>query len=207
MPVESTDLDDLQLLDLHIKVLEKILLQEPFDQIEQYFEKDMTDLNYIELIKNSGHLSFDENNKLIGAYPISPSSTDYEISLEGIGEGYSMCAVDALGVPYTFMRKTIIRTIDKSTGNPLEIVIDPNTENQEILNIFVTYQDTPDKLQGSKSAANVQCPTINFYSMKKDIPNNLQIWTYSQALKYAKVRFGRAEMLDRIKNTRNSDQS
>ncbi|MCE7734647.1 MAG: hypothetical protein GPJ54_07215 [Candidatus Heimdallarchaeota archaeon] len=198
MKVESINPNDQQLLDLHLKVLEKVFLQEPFDQIEKQYQKNMTDLNYIEIIKNSGHLSFDENNKLIGAYPISPSSTDYKISLEGIGEGFSMCAVDALGVPYTFMRKTMINTIDKSTGKPLEIVIDPNTENQEMLNIFVTYQDTPDELQGSKSAANVQCPTIHFYSSKSDIPTNLQIWTYSQALEYAKMRFGRKEMLARI---------
>ena len=199
----SNNPNDQQLLVLHIKILQKILLQEPFDQIENYYKKNMDDLNYIEIIKNSGHLSFDENNRLIGAYPISPSPTDYRISLEGVGEGFSMCAVDALGVPYIFMRKTIIKAIDKSTGNPLTISIDPNIESQEMIDLFVTYQDTPDELQGSKSAANVQCPTIHFYSSKSDIPPNLQIWTYAQALEYAKMRFGRTEMLSRIQNVSN----
>ncbi|OLS29037.1 MAG: hypothetical protein HeimC2_02320 [Candidatus Heimdallarchaeota archaeon LC_2] len=199
MKVESVDPNDQLLLDLHIKVLQKILLQEPFDQIKIHYQQNMNDLNYIEIIKNSGHLSFDDGNKLIGAYPISPSPTDYSVNLEGIGEGFSMCAVDALGIPYTFMRKTIIKTIDKSTGNDLELIIDPHSENQEILDIFVAYQNTPEDLQGSNSAAKVQCPTINFYSSKSDIPSNLQTWTYLQALEYAKKRFSRAEMLARIK--------
>lgn len=199
MKLESMDPTDQQLLDLHIEVLQRVLLQEPFHQIENYFHKNMIDLNYLEIIKKSGHLSFDEGSRLIGAYPISPSPTDYKVNLEGIGEGFSMCAVDALGVPYTFMRKTIIKTIDKSTGNDLEILIDPNTERQEMLNIFVTYQDTPEELHGRKSAAKVQCPTINFYSSKSDIPSNLQIWTFSEALEYAKMRFGKLEMLARIR--------
>ena len=54
MKVESVDPNDHQLLDLHIKVLQKILLQEPFDQIEIHYQQNMNDLNYIEIIKNSG---------------------------------------------------------------------------------------------------------------------------------------------------------
>ncbi|MFV2015210.1 MAG: organomercurial lyase, partial [Candidatus Heimdallarchaeota archaeon] len=192
-----------QILDLHIRVLEKIFLQVPFDQIRKSFRTDMEALNYLEIIQLSGHLSFDDNNNLIGAYPVSPLSTDYIISLEGVGTGYSMCAVDALGLPFTFMKKVTITTSDKSTGNKIRIEVDPNSDQRESHNIFVAYQESPDELQGTKSAAIVQCPNIHFYSNKNDIPAKLQIWDYINAFEYSQKRFGRTEMLKRIQEAIN----
>ncbi len=192
------------IFDLHIQILRDILIKKPLEIIKEEYQKEIKDTNYFEVIKKSGHLCFNDQDELIGAYPVSPIKTDYLVKLESAGEGNSMCAIDALGLAYTFLEKTIIKSKDKSTGNDIEIVIDPFSENQEIHDLYVTYQDTPEELQGSNTAAQVQCPTINFYSSKKDIPQNLQIWTFSKALEYSQMRFGRREMLARIQKAINS---
>ncbi|MCE7733955.1 MAG: hypothetical protein GPJ54_03695 [Candidatus Heimdallarchaeota archaeon] len=198
MGADSAFLLSNEILDFHIKILERIFLQEPFDQIRKNNLKKLTELNYLAIIKKSGHLSFNDENKLIGAYPVSPSHTDYKINLEGIGIGYSMCAIDALGLPYTFKKKATITTFDKSTGDEISIEIDPKLELQKIHNLFVSYQNTPKDLQGNNSAANIQCPTIHFYSDKNDILETLQVWGYEKAIDYSKMRFGKNEMLRRI---------
>lgn len=201
MDGESLDFQTQQIFDLHIKILEKIFLQVTFDEIINLYKKKMSNTNYLEVIKKSGHLSFDVNGVLIGAYPVSPSPTDYIIHLGGVGMGYSMCAIDALGLAYTFMKKTTIETIDKSNGNKLLIAIDPESDTHKKHDLYVTYQNTPDELQGDESAAKVQCPNIHFYSSKKDIPDDLHIWDYSDALQYSRNRFGRREMSKRIQIT------
>jgi hypothetical protein len=189
-----------EVFDLHIKVLRDILVGRPFDQIQQKYEQEFLETNYIDIVKKCGHLSFNEDGGLIGAYPISPSKTDFHVTIEGVGQGYSMCAIDAMGIPFLFMKKTIIEALDKSKNTQIKITIDPTAEHQEILSYFVTYQETPEELQGSNSAAVVQCPTINFYSSKDRIHENLHIWTYEKALEYSQMRFGRREMLSRIQN-------
>lgn len=204
MEMDHIDQSTYEIFDLHIQILHNILVGKPFEEIIIKYQKEIENTNYFEIIKKSGHLCFNDQDELIGAYPVSPNKTDYMVDLEGVGEGYSMCAIDSLGLAFTFMQKTIIKSKDKSTGANIEILIDPFSETQEILDIFVTYQDTPEELQGSNTAAEVQCPTINFYSSKKDIPQNLQIWTFSKALEYSQMRFGRREMLARIQNAINS---
>ena len=58
--------------------------------------------------------------------PNFPVETNYKVTVDGIETGYSMCAVDALGVAYTFNAKTTIYSIDRSTNRSIEIIIDPN---------------------------------------------------------------------------------
>jgi hypothetical protein len=198
MNISNLDGLTYKIFDLHLQILKEILAQEPIDQILTRYSQEIKQINYLEIIKESGHLCFDEENRLVGAYPVSPIESDYLVEVEELGSGYGMCAIDALGLPFTFLKKTLIKTTDKSTGKKIEITIDPNNPNQKILDLYVTYQDTPEELQGSESAAFVQCPTINFHSRKTEIPDNLQIWDFQKALEYSQLRFGRNEMLLRI---------
>ncbi|MHA2028192.1 MAG: organomercurial lyase [Candidatus Kariarchaeaceae archaeon] len=204
MKIDQIDHLTYKIFDLHIRILKDILLQKPFDQIIREHTEEIQETRYLEIIKKSGHLCFDDNDILIGAYPVSPTKSDYLVKLDEHGVGYSMCAIDALGLAFTFMRKTTIQTIDKSTEKKIEITIDPNSEKKILHNLFVTYQDTPDELQGTRAAANVQCPTINFYSSRKDIPDGLQIWDYERALNYSQMRFSQQEMQLRIQRALDS---
>lgn len=198
MEIEHINQSGHQIFDLHIEILKKILIGTSFDKIQSSLENEILETNYLEIIKKCGHLSFNESGELLGAYPVSPYKTDYVVTVEGVGQGYSMCAIDAMGIPFLFMRKTTIQTPDKTTNEQIKIEIDPKSDHHKLYDFFVTYQETPEELQGSKSAAMVQCPTINFHSSKENISDNLIIWTYERTLEYSQMRFGRREMLARI---------
>lgn len=200
MQIDPYDLLSSKILELHIRVLKDILIKIPFNQILQSYEKEIAEIKYLEIIKNSGHLCFDSNNQLIGAYPVSPYQTDFLVDVEGIGQGHSMCAIDSLGLAYTFMAKTAIYAIDKSTEEPIKIYIDPNSDSQLVSDIHISYKENPTDIHGDYSAAKIQCPTINFYSSVNDIPTDLQIWDFQKALNYSKIRFGKQQMLSRIQD-------
>ena len=99
-----------EFLDLHLRVLRRILQGRDFKEIRAECHAAFERLNYLEVAtKYVPFLSFDEIGKLKAAYPLSPNKTDYQISVEGIGTGYAMCAVDARGVAYTLMPKRILK--------------------------------------------------------------------------------------------------
>lgn len=85
----------------------------------------MTRFNYLDVVSTLGLLSFDENGVLQGAYPVSPTKNDIRIAVDGVGSGYAMCAIDALGVPFFFSAKTVIESADRATNERMLITIDP----------------------------------------------------------------------------------
>lgn len=127
-------------------------------------------------------LSFNENGQLIGAYPVSPRKTKYAVEIEDIGSGYAMCAIDALGTAYTFGKKTTIKTSTFFSNQPIEITIDPDLETQPDHDLVVTYAR---KFQ--RSAAEDQCPAINFYASREEVPSDLdvEILSFQKALNHA----------------------
>lgn len=176
------------LLELHLNVLKEIFKGNSFSEIETKFADQFSELNYIELAKKANVLTFDENNVLIGAYPVSPFKTPFKVTIDTIGTSYCMCAIDSLGIAYTFDKKTSIEAVDKSTGSAITITVDPQTE--EVVSekqYFVTYKD-PDKVC---NIAQDQCPVINFYSDKQSISvdKDLIILTFDEAVKHAKNIF------------------
>ena len=176
------------LLELHINVLKEIFKGSSFSEIQSKFTNQFSELNYLSIAKKNNLLTFDKNDVLIGAYPVSPFKTSFEVTIENIGTSYCMCAIDSLGIGYTFREKTTINTVDKSTGKHIQITVDPSTD--EVLSeepYFVTYKD-PDKVC---NIAQDQCPVINFYSDKKSIPNDkdLIIFSFNEAIKHSKNIF------------------
>jgi hypothetical protein len=185
-PLASKNLID-DVFSVHLQVLTFLVQGKSFDWIAKKFTDDFRQNNYLEMVKTSGLLSFDENEKLIGAYPISPLKTKYQVTIEGIGSGYAMCAIDALGVAYTFNAKTNIHSVDHATNEPLQITVDPNSDTQHQYDIVVTYKP---KCQG-KSAATDQCPAINFYSSSNPIPSDVEgdVLSFQEALNHAQSVF------------------
>jgi hypothetical protein len=190
------------LFSIHLKVLKHILNQQPFEWIEERLKKEFEETKYLDHVTSSGLLSFDDNNKLIGAYPISPGKSIYEIDVEGIGSGYAMCAIDALGVAYTFGVKTIISTVDQKRKKLLSIIIDPNVEPPPKPDIVVSYKR---ECKGQVSAVD-QCPSINFYLSREDVPRDpsLEIFSFHEALEHARKIFNPEALMTRISGRQNS---
>jgi hypothetical protein len=193
--LKMTNLDDTdveKIFNLHLQVLQYLLNGKSFDWIKKKFKDFFNQENYLKVVTKSRLLSFDANNNLIGAYPISPFKTNYKITVEGVGSGYAMCAIDALGVAYAFNKKTIIDTIDYSTKTSLKITIDPELEEQKHKNLLVSYDPNPfskEKRAYAVSATQI-CPSINFYSTQiNQLNKDISYLTFEQALLSAKKEF------------------
>lgn len=182
-----------KILSLHIRVLTELLHRKSFDWIKQQYKESFNTLNYVDIARQSRILSFDKQETLIGAYPISPVKTKYQVHVAGIGSGYAMCAVDALGVAYTFQAKTTIETYDPVTLEPIHINIDPTLEIQEQQNVVVSFDPescSPTNRVNAVSALDI-CPTIDFYNSMTSIPANkhLKHISFKEALNSAKIQF------------------
>jgi hypothetical protein len=128
------------LFELHLKVLSKILTGTPFSKIRKECAKDFKKLDYEDFITNKANrLSFDKDGNLIGAYPVSPIPTDFKITISDVYQGYAMCALDALGIAYTFMLKTVIETKNHATGIPISITVDPLKDKVINNDLVMTY--------------------------------------------------------------------
>ncbi len=186
MTTNFVKLDNNDLLDLHLDVLKDLLNGVNFKEIEQKYSDRFEDLNYLQ--NATGNLLTFDNGKLVGAYPVSPRKTNYKVIIEDIGTGYSMCAIDALGIAYTFMKKTIIETTIQDTNEPFTFEVDPFLDRQTEKDLYVTYKKYG---QGVSNVALEICPTINIYRFENGIPDkeNLVVLDFETALRYAKERF------------------
>lgn len=160
-----------ELFALHLKVLNRLVQGNKFEEIRNDFSVDFQKTDYLFRLTSSGLLSFNDEDHLIAAYPISPTKTKFQLDIEGIGKNYAMCAIDALGVAYTFNAKTTIHTKDAAGKKEIIISVDPNAENILDENVVVTYT----RYFKGRSAAEAQCPLINFYVSKDDVPNDLEV--------------------------------
>ncbi len=185
-----------EILNLHLKVLAEILKGKSFEKIKNQYSEEFKRLNYLQVA--TGPLLTFQNEQLIASYPISPRESSYIVNVEGVGKGYAMCAIDALGVAYTFMKKTTVETTTKDTEEVVKIEVDPNATTHEAMDVFVTYTPLDSKIT---NAAVQQCPSINFYRDSKNIPEQLQVLSFQDALSRAKEIFSQQEILNCIKGT------
>lgn len=185
-----------ELFSLHLKVLKYILNNKSFIWIQEKLKKDFKRMSYLNIMEKSESLSFGQNGKLIGAYPISPNRTQYRIHVEEVGSGFAMCAIDALGVAFTFGATTTIKTFERSSNSPIKIIIDPSLGEPPQYDLFVTYKRISDN---TESCAKIQCPIIHFYSSNEAIPldqrsNGIEILSFKEAYSHAKKRFSPSGM-------------
>jgi hypothetical protein len=184
-----------RVVNLHINILKSILIGKTFEEIKQIYLSKIDELNYEEIIINKAkRLTFNENGELIGAYPVSPIKNNFKVHVEGIGTGYSMCALDALGIPYTFNAKTTIETMDSADNKPLKIVIDPKNPQSEDFPFVVTYnkgyKSIHDLVASNAQLAVDACPSILFYSEERLPRKDLfEILNFSDALLASKELF------------------
>ncbi|MHA2090519.1 MAG: organomercurial lyase [Candidatus Kariarchaeaceae archaeon] len=178
--------DKNDLLQLHLSVLKELLNGINFDEIKEKYKVKFKELNYLKLA--TGSLLTFNKRKLIAAYPVSPHKSSYEVTIEDVGKGYAMCAIDALGIAYTFMKKTKIESMLVDTSEPFTFEIDPFVPKYTPLDLYVTYK------RYSMKETNVAleiCPSIDIYRSKNNIPKdeNMVVIDFETALRYAKERF------------------
>ncbi|MHA1977083.1 MAG: organomercurial lyase [Candidatus Hodarchaeales archaeon] len=199
MQSELVDQNDLikQFYIFHIQVLKRLLVGDSLQEIEETYLREFKRFNYREVASALSLLSFDENNVLQGAIPISPQESDYRITVNGVGSGYAMCAIDSLGVAFLFNSKTVIESIDPKSKIPIKIVIDP--QNPEIglysdIAITTPKNIIPDKKDGEFiDVVADTCPYIGFVkdmdSISEENRSLMEILSFEQGFNAGKFGF------------------
>ena len=71
-------------------------------------------------------LTLGPDGKIHSAYPFSATQTPHRVQITGGAEVWSMCAIDALGIPAMLGRGVIITSRDPVTGEPVTVTADPD---------------------------------------------------------------------------------
>lgn len=188
-----------KLWNLHRRVLVSLIKGKSYPEIRKEYLDEMTGLNYEEILAKAGNISFDEDHHLVGAYPICPNPSRYRVDVDGIGSGYAMCAVDAIGVAFTFDRTTTVRAKDMSTGEEIKMVVTPDMTTSPGYNWWMTYKTT---CEPGEITALAQCPAINFHSDKEGIKlgKDMIIMDDKESYEYARERFHYTTLKSRIED-------
>jgi hypothetical protein len=105
-------------------------------------------------------LTLDENGRIRAAYPFSAVPTAHRVRIAGGAEVWSMCAIDALGIPVMLDRDAVITSTDPVTGDPVTVTATSGrmTWQPATAVVFVGRRccDGP--------AAEVCCDALNFFT-------------------------------------------
>ena len=106
-------------------------------------------------------LTLGANGKIRAAYPFSATQTPHRVRITGGAEVWSMCAIDALGIPAMLGRGVVITSRDPVTGEPVTVTAGPDRATVWQPGGTVVYL-------GSRGcpgpAATVCCDALNFFT-------------------------------------------
>lgn len=134
--------------------------------------------------------------RILGAYPFSAAPRGHRVDIAGGPAAEAYCALDALGIPALLGQDADITSTDPHSGTPIRIEVrsghatwDPAAAVASMPADEITSTDQP--------AANVCCPTVNFFA-SADNANAyrqahglaLEILTIPQALRFGSAAFG-----------------
>jgi hypothetical protein len=114
-------------------------------------------------------LTLDKSGNVRAAYPFSATPTRHKVRLEGGVEVWSMCAIDALGVPAMLGQDVEISSTDPVTGDPVTVTTTDGTIRWEPASAVVFVGQRP----GGGPAASACCGVLNFFT----IADNARTWT------------------------------
>lgn len=178
---------------LHIQVLKELVLGKNINEIFNNFSREMEYLDYKNFIINKAHRLTFKNNELIGAYPISVKKSNFLVEIEKLGSCYAMCALDAIGIAFTFNKPIQITTKDFSSGNELFIKLNPEKDVMNIPFIITynkEYNSIKELVDTNAQLAIDACPTILFYSVEDEkIKNKSNYLEFSDAIETARDIF------------------
>ncbi|MHA2143569.1 MAG: organomercurial lyase [Candidatus Thorarchaeota archaeon] len=195
-----------EFLDLHLEVLSCVLTGMPFDDIQVKFSERFQLFDYVEVAHFTSLLSFDDEGALRGAYPFSPVETDHKIAVKGMGSGYAMCAIDALGVANLFGARTVIQSKDALTQTPIEITVDPEGFDAEhYSDIFVIAPKGIPEIEEDEvyDSAVDSCPFVGFLANAESIPEEMRsrvtVTPLDHATDYGRSIFSRSAFADQLR--------
>lgn len=106
-------------------------------------------------------LTLGPDGKIRAVYPFSATQTPHRVRITGGAEVWSMCAIDALGIPAMLGQDVIITSRDPVTGEPVTVTAGPDRTTVWQPGGTVVYI-------GSRScsgpAATVCCDALNFFT-------------------------------------------
>lgn len=105
-------------------------------------------------------LTLDDQGRIRAAYPFSAAPTAHRVAIAGGAEAWSMCAIDALGIPVMLGRAAVITSTDPVTGDPVTVTATGGRMEWQPTTgvVFVGRRccDGP--------AADVCCDALNFFT-------------------------------------------
>src|SRR5260370_543570 len=104
-------------------------------------------------------LTLGADGTIRAAYPFSATQTPHRVRISGGAEAWSMCAIDALGIPAMLGRDVVITSADPVTGATVTVTAGPGRSTVWEPRSAVVFL-------GSRScpgpAATVRCGALNF---------------------------------------------
>ncbi|MEU9716219.1 alkylmercury lyase family protein [Streptomyces sp. NPDC085524] len=104
-------------------------------------------------------LTLDEAGRIHAAYPFSAVPTRHRVQIVGGAEVWSMCAIDALGIPAMLGRDVVISSADPVTGELVTVTTRGETALWEPEDAVVFVGQRP----GGGPAAATCCDALNFF--------------------------------------------
>ncbi|MFD5193194.1 alkylmercury lyase family protein [Streptomyces sp. NPDC058357] len=114
-------------------------------------------------------LTLDGEGNIRAAYPFSAIPTRHRVRLTSGVEMWSMCAIDALGIPAMLGQEAVISSTDPVTGAPITVTSTTGTLQWEPATAVVFVGQRP----GGGPAASACCDALNFFTD----PDNARTWT------------------------------
>ncbi|MFD9815818.1 organomercurial lyase [Streptomyces sp. NPDC059080] len=105
-------------------------------------------------------LTLDASGRIRAAYPFSAVPTRHRVALAGGVTVWSMCAIDALGIPAMLDTDVVISSADPVTGEPVTVTHRGGTTvwKPQSAVVFVGQR------QGGGPAATACCDAVNFFT-------------------------------------------
>jgi Alkylmercury lyase len=106
-------------------------------------------------------LTLGADGKIRAAYPFSATQTPHRVRITGGAGVWSMCAIDALGIPAMLGQDVVITSEDPVTGEPVTVTAGPDRTTVWQPGGTVVYIGSR---SGRGPAATVCCDALNFFT-------------------------------------------
>jgi hypothetical protein len=108
-------------------------------------------------------LALDDRGRIRAAYPFSALPTAHRVRLAGGIEIFSMCAIDALGIPAMLGTDAVITSVDPVTGDAITVtsIAGHTTWQPPTAVVYVGQQSC------TGPAADVACGALNFFTSRR----------------------------------------
>ncbi|QYX76159.1 organomercurial lyase [Streptomyces akebiae] len=114
----------------------------------------------LEELAREDFLTLDAEGRIRAAYPFSAAATRHRVSITGGAEVWSMCAIDALGIPVMLGQDVVITSADPVTDEPVTVTTSGQSAVWEPAGAVVFVGQRP----GGGPAATACCDALNFFT-------------------------------------------